>query len=329
MNKKSYLSLWQAIKLARYYQKYQTEWKKSIPQLSDPFPRPHPNRIEGGCRNLDEFCKTSRPNQPSVSIVTIVYNGVRSLEQTIQSVLGQTYDNIEYIVIDGGSADGTLDIIRKYDGKIAYWLSEPDKGISDAFNKGIRCSTGEIIGIINADDWYEPNAVELSVKALIENPEHGFSFGGLALYYGEKYSHSMHCDAKYEKVINYNIPAINHPTFFVRKSVYQIYGLFSTQLNLSMDYELFLRMHMNKVKGICLKENVTCMRLEGASYKGFIISLREVLLCSVIYGQALSVATALYIIRVFKGHIRRMMENLGLGHIAHILRKILERNYHV
>lgn len=329
MELKKSLSLWQTLKLARHYQKHPAEWKKTIPQLSDPFPNPHPNRIEGGMRTRDEFFKSTKTNQPLVSIITIVYNGARSFEQTIQSVLGQTYDNIEYIVIDGGSTDGTLDIIHRYDGEITYWLSETDKGISDAFNKGIRSSTGEIIGIINADDWYEPKAVELSVKSLIENPEHGFSFGGLALYHGDRYSHSMHCDAKYETVIKYNIPAINHPTFFVRRNAYQTCGLFSTKLNLSMDYELFLRMHMNKVKGIGLKETITCMRLEGVSYNGFIFSLREVLLCSVIYGQALSVATALYIIRVSKGHARRIMENVGLGYVIHVLRKVLERNYRV
>ena len=97
---------------------------------------------------------------PVISIITITYNGEKHIEQTIQSVLGQTYPNIQYIIIDGGSTDQTLSIIKKYEQKLYYWVSEKDKGISDAFNKGIAKATGEIVGIINADDWYEPAALE-------------------------------------------------------------------------------------------------------------------------------------------------------------------------
>ena len=89
---------------------------------------------------------------PKISIVTVCYNSKSHIEEAIQSVLNQTYKNLEYIVIDGGSTDGTLDIIDKYKDKIDYFVSEPDKGISDAFNKGIKAATGDIIGICNADD---------------------------------------------------------------------------------------------------------------------------------------------------------------------------------
>ena len=98
--------------------------------------------------------------KPLVSIVTIVYNGEKHLEQTIQSVLNQTYSNIEYIIIDGGSKDNTINIIEKYSDRLAYWISEKDNGISDAFNKGIAKSTGEIVGLINADDWYDFDAIK-------------------------------------------------------------------------------------------------------------------------------------------------------------------------
>src|ERR1700733_2556203 len=101
---------------------------------------------------------------PQVSIITVVFNGERYLEQAIRSVLGQSYPNIQYVVINGGSGDGTLSIIRKYEDRISCWISEKDKGISDAFNKGLARCEGEIIGILNADDWYEPDAVALAVK---------------------------------------------------------------------------------------------------------------------------------------------------------------------
>lgn len=107
---------------------------------------------------------------PLISIITVVYNGEKYLEQTIQSVINQTYKNIEYIVIDGGSTDGTLDIIKKYEEHISYWVSESDKGLYDAMNKGIGVAKGELIGMINSDDWYELEAVEIMAEAYKNNP---------------------------------------------------------------------------------------------------------------------------------------------------------------
>ena len=116
---------------------------------------------------------------PLVSIITIVFNGEKHLQQTIESVLGQTYPKIEYIIIDGGSKDNSISIIEKYSSRLAYWISEPDKGISDAFNKGISKANGEIIGLINADDWYEKDAVEKIVAAITK---HDFAYGNIAYW---------------------------------------------------------------------------------------------------------------------------------------------------
>ena len=93
-------------------------------------------------------------NTPLITVVTVVYNGVEFLEKTILNVLGQDYPNIDYIIIDGGSTDGTLDIIRKYEDKISKWISEPDQGIYDAMNKGIKLATGEWINFMNAGDYF-------------------------------------------------------------------------------------------------------------------------------------------------------------------------------
>src|SRR5688572_26851104 len=121
--------------------------------------------------------------QPLVSIITIVFNGEKHLQQTIESVLGQTYSNIEYIIVDGGSKDNSVSIIEKYSTQLAYWISEPDKGISDAFNKGISKANGEMIGLINADDWYEKDTVQ-KVMALRGNCD--VVYGNLALWKNEK-----------------------------------------------------------------------------------------------------------------------------------------------
>ena len=123
------------------------------------------HKEEGGLR-IKGYFKKSIQSKPLVTIITVVLNGEDYLEQTIKSVINQTYDNIEYIVIDGGSRDKTKDIIKLYDSVIDYWVSEEDKGISDAFNKGISLATGEIIGILNASDWYENDAVETIVLSL-------------------------------------------------------------------------------------------------------------------------------------------------------------------
>src|SRR5262249_17957601 len=108
---------------------------------------------------------------PLVSIITISLNKEDTIERTIQSVIGQTYPFIEYIVIDGNSSDGTMEILQKYIDRISIILRENDKGISDAFNKGVYLSNGNILGIINSDDWYEPNAVELAVESWRKNGE--------------------------------------------------------------------------------------------------------------------------------------------------------------
>ena len=125
-------------------------------------------------------------NIPLISIITVSYNAVKTIEDTILSVINQTYPNIEYIIIDGGSTDGTLDIIKKYQDKITYWVSEPDKGIYDAMNKGIAKANGELIGIINADDWYELDAVQ-NVVLEFNNTRPAIYHGGLNIVKASSY----------------------------------------------------------------------------------------------------------------------------------------------
>lgn len=122
------------------------------------FLQPHPQRKgEGGLRTKG-FFKNSTNNQPLISVITAVFNGEKYLEQTIQSVINQSYGNLEYIIIDGGSSDKTVEIIKQYENEIDYWVSEPDQGISEAFNKGLSLATGDFINFINSDDLFFSNS---------------------------------------------------------------------------------------------------------------------------------------------------------------------------
>lgn len=155
-----------------------------------------------------------------MSIITVVYNGAATLERTIQSVLGQTYDNIEYIIVDGGSSDGTLDLVRRYGDRLDLWVSERDKGIYDAMNKGVALATGDWVALINADDWYEPDTVARVVEAVKERPAINIVHGDIWIHYPNghrKVKRARHSGF----LLKYWEMVLNHPTFFVRRSYYQ------------------------------------------------------------------------------------------------------------
>ncbi len=157
---------------------------------------------------------------PLVSIITVVYNGQATLERTIQSVLGQTYDNIEYIIVDGGSSDGTLDLVRRYEDRLDLWVSERDKGIYEAMNKGVALATGQWVALINADDWYEPDTVARVVEAVKERPNTNIVHGDIWIHYPN--GHRKVKRARQSGfLLKYWEMVLNHPTFFVRRSYYQ------------------------------------------------------------------------------------------------------------
>lgn len=182
-------------------------------------------------------------SKPKVSIITIVLNGAKTIEDTINSVIGQTVDNIEYIIIDGGSTDGTIDIVKKYAKHVDVFVSEPDTGIGNAFNKGVLAASGEIIGIINADDWYEENAVAEVINTYGKYPYYDVYYGscniissnGASIIKGSENSH----------LLLLNGMSITHPPTFVKRDAYFKYGLFNENYRIAMDYEWLLRAYIN------------------------------------------------------------------------------------
>ena len=139
-------------------------------------------KSEGGLRTKEYF-KKSFDDKPLISIITVVFNGEKYLEDTIQSVINQTYDNVEYIIVDGGSTDGTLDIIKKYEDKIDYWVSEKDRGIYDAMNKGIDVASGEWLNFMNGGDEFYDNKIIENIFKNCSYEEEYVIHGKVALMY--------------------------------------------------------------------------------------------------------------------------------------------------
>ena len=201
---------------------------------------------------------------PLISIITVVYNGDKYLEQTIQSVINQSYKNIEYIIVDGGSTDGTLDIIKKYDSYISKWVSEADKGLYDAMNKGIGMASGELIGMINSDDWYELDCVEIMVDAYINNPnKHIFHADRYDIKEnGDRVIRKFHPSAF--KFIYYGM-TYNHPSMFITKKEYSIH-LYNINLKALSDYQFVLESFLrDRSIFLYLNNPVVNYRLDGIS----------------------------------------------------------------
>lgn len=219
---------------------------------------------QGGLRSQGYF-KTSLEGKPLITVVTVVFNGEQFLEETIQSVINQTYDNVEYIIIDGDSTDGALDIIKKYEDRIDYWVSESDKGISDAFNKGLAVASGDYVLYLNSDDKLANATVVTEMVGKI--CEYAFP----ALIYAD----IEYIDRKTEQVMHrVSTPfsprelirgkMIPHPSLFTHRSYFAEYGAFDITFRIAMDYEWLLRGAL-KEKLIYVPMLVTSFRDGGVS----------------------------------------------------------------
>lgn len=196
---------------------------------------------EGGLR-LRGIGKESHPGRPLVSVITVVYNGEKHLEQAILSVLGQTYGNVEYIIVDGGSTDGTLEIIRKFEDQIDTCVSEPDRGISDAMNKGIRLAKGDLIAHLHADDYYSnPSVISSVCSEYLRHPDALWLTGGIDIV-DEKGNILENIPVRkysYKKLIRGNF--ILHPATFVARHAFEQSGHFNEEYRYAMDYDLWIR----------------------------------------------------------------------------------------
>jgi len=203
-----------------------------------------------------------------VSIITACYNSASTIKGTIESVINQTYNNIEFIIIDGASKDGTVDIVSSYGEKISKFISEPDKGIYNAMNKGIRIATGDIVGILNSDDFF--NSTEVIQKIVDE-----FNKSDIDALYGDVQfvkPNDLQKVVRYYSSKNFNpkkfkygfMPA--HPSFYVKRTFFEKIGYYKETYIIGADYELLIRfLHNNKLKSKYLQMPFVTMRTGGVS----------------------------------------------------------------
>ena len=203
------------------------------------------------------------------SIITVCFNSEKTIERTIRSVLNQTFSDYEYIIVDGCSKDNTLDIVKRYEpdfNDCLRWISEPDSGIYDAMNKGIKMARGEIVGIVNSDDWLEPDVLEVINESAKDTVEDRIYTGDIRYYYvnGEvqviSYNHT-----KLKRCSKLYLIGVNHPATFVPRSCYEKYGTFDTNLKIMADGDLITRLYYNNVPFVFIPKVLSNQMDGGAS----------------------------------------------------------------
>lgn len=228
------------------------------------------NEINTSEFNLEflELVKNTHEIEVKISIITVVWNNKETIKDSIDSVLNQTYKNIEYIIIDGASSDGTVEVVKSYGDKITRFVSEKDNGLYDAMNKGIGLATGHIIGILNSDDFYIDDKVIEKVVREFEEKNVDSVYADLVFVKPKNLDKSV----RYYDSSHFNpskfaygwMPA--HPTFFVKKEIYDKHGVFRTNLKIAADFDLLARfLYTYKISYSYMQEVSVKMRLGGVS----------------------------------------------------------------
>jgi len=207
-----------------------------------------------------------------ISIITVAYNSAKTIKDTLDSVAKQTYPNIEHIIVDGASKDSTLEIVKEFGKRVATVISEPDKGIYDAMNKGIKVATGDIIGILNSDDFFTSDDVIATIAQAFEENDIDALYGDV---------HYVNPD-NLEKSVRYYSSAIfrpnlfrfgfepGHPTFYMKRSCYEAHGLYAIDYVIAADYDLMIRyLYKEKIPYKYIKKDMVTMRTGGVSTKSF------------------------------------------------------------
>lgn len=247
---------------------------------------------------------------PFISVVTVVFNAADTLEQTIQSVLSQSFRDFEYLIIDGGSTDGTLEIIKKYESHLSFWVSEKDNGLYDAMNKGVvRCS-GAYIAMLNADDWYEKEVFQHVFDSSLKYGMPEVISGGIQFWKeGEKDKVSFSDLHGLKKKMT-----VYHPTCFIHRKAYKKVGNYSLSYKLASDYDLLLRILMAGGEFVAEEKVFSNMRVSGLSEKKWKQALEESRKIKLKYFPLLKVNLQFYEM-FLKDSLVRTVHSLGLAGI--------------
>jgi glycosyltransferase involved in cell wall biosynthesis len=205
---------------------------------------------------------------PRITVITPSFNQAQYLEQTILSVLNQGYPNLEYMIIDGGSADGSVELIRKYEKSLAYWVSEPDRGQTHAINKGLERATGELIAYLNSDDYYLPGALRRVAEEYIARPEADLFYGKCRIIdeTGARTDQRTGSISSYEEIVDlwgvwWRRRNFVQPEVFWTKRITERIGLFREELHFVMDYEYWTRMFRCGSRSAFIDDEISCFRL--------------------------------------------------------------------
>jgi glycosyltransferase involved in cell wall biosynthesis len=212
--------------------------------------------------------------QPTVSIITVCFNSAATIRDTINSVLSQDYPHIQYIIVDGGSRDATVEIVREYGARIDVLITEPDRGIYDAMNKGIRAATGDIVGMLNSDDFYADTQIISQLVATLEERQTDAVFADLVYVEREDTTRvRRYYDSSRWRPSRFRfgwMPA--HPTFFIKRVWYERWGLFSLDYRIAADFEMLVRLlYKGRASYAYVPRPIVRMRMGGMSTR----SLRQ------------------------------------------------------
>ncbi len=249
----------------------------------------------GGLR-LQGINKTPKPDKPLISVITATFNGAATLETTIRSVIGQTYDNVEYIIIDGGSTDATLSIIKKYEKSIDYWVSEPDCGIYDAFNKGVAAAQGDYYVIVGSDDELFTDALNLVVNAQLKGADVDFVVASMFL--GDKLRAGMRPKlgwlGAHAMVNGHSLGMI------LRTKIHKQIGLYSTAYRLSADALFIKKLFSSGLRGVQSDVVMGRFSVDGASNANIARGLCEGFLVQIETERFKALQVIIFIARLIK-----------------------------
>lgn len=252
-------------------------------------------KSEGGLR-LQGVSKTSETGKPLITVITVVFNGAATMEKAIQGVLGQTYDNVEYIIVDGGSSDGTLDILKKHERAIDYWVSEPDGGIYDAINKAIGLSSGDYYVVVGSDDELFPDGLQQVVEAHLAGG--WVDFVVASLFLGSRLRTGMRPKRGW---LGAHAMVNGHSVgMLIRTKVHKKIGLYSTSYRLASDALMIKNLFYSDLRGVASDVIMGRFGLEGASNSNLGRGLCEGFLVQIETEKFKSLQVLIFISRLFK-----------------------------